>query len=142
MEYLYFEDVHTFTYPPPLHPARSTRDRGSYETYERQTVRFGIGSTEVPGPLRYDLFAERLGFKLVWGCLCFYPHFYCVGVWAIVGASPANDLSPALAAAVGALFAIGWALTRGANLQARRPPLPTASSAQLCWLLSAAHPRI
>ena len=54
VEYLYFEDVHTFT---------------------------------------YDLFAERLGFKLVWGCLCFYPHFYCVGVFAIVDVTPVTDIS-------------------------------------------------
>ena len=25
----------------------------------------------------YDLFAERVGFKLGWGCLAFYPYFYC-----------------------------------------------------------------
>ena len=29
----------------------------------------------------YDLFAERLGFKLVGGCLVFYPYFYGVGLW-------------------------------------------------------------
>ena len=80
VEYLYFEDVHTFT---------------------------------------YDLFAERLGFKLIWGCLCFYPHFYCIGVWAIVegGKNPANDLSLTAALAIVLLFFLGWGLTRGANLQ-------------------------
>ncbi|MCW2992272.1 MAG: ergosterol biosynthesis protein, partial [Solirubrobacterales bacterium] len=30
----------------------------------------------------YDLFAERVGFKLGWGCLAFYPYFYCVGLWS------------------------------------------------------------
>ena len=79
IEYLYFEDVHTFT---------------------------------------YDLFAERLGFKLVWGCLCFYPHFYCIGVWSLLDLTdPANDLSRTSALAIALLFVIGWGFTRGANLQ-------------------------
>lgn len=30
----------------------------------------------------YDIFAERLGFKLVWGCLTWYPYFYAVGLWS------------------------------------------------------------
>ena len=23
------------------------------------------------------------GFKLGWGCLTFYPYFYCIGLWAV-----------------------------------------------------------
>ncbi len=34
----------------------------------------------------YDFFAERVGFKLGWGCLVFYPFFYCIGLWATAGA--------------------------------------------------------
>jgi hypothetical protein len=34
----------------------------------------------------YDLVAENVGFKLAWGCLCFYPFAYCVGVWGLVDA--------------------------------------------------------
>jgi delta14-sterol reductase len=68
----------------------------------------------------YDLFAERLGFKLTWGCLFFYPHFYCVGVWAIVAAGPRDDISAASAASIAGLFLCGWCLTRGANLQKYR----------------------
>ncbi len=30
----------------------------------------------------YDIFAERMGFKLGWGCLAFYPYFYAIGLWA------------------------------------------------------------
>ena len=30
----------------------------------------------------YDLFAERVGFKLVWGCIFFYSYFYGIGLWA------------------------------------------------------------
>ena len=26
----------------------------------------------------YDLFAERVGFKLGWGCMVFYPYFYSI----------------------------------------------------------------
>ena len=85
MEYLYFEDVHTFT---------------------------------------YDLFAERLGFKLVWGCLCFYPHFYCIGVWSMLDLrDPADDLSQTTAIAIVVLFFVGWAFTRGANLQVQSSTL-------------------
>lgn len=64
----------------------------------------------------YDLFAERLGFKLGWGCLVFYPYFYAVGIWAIADL-PATKL-PAWALLVFALlFFSGWILSRGANLQ-------------------------
>ncbi|GMV44497.1 MAG: hypothetical protein AMXMBFR64_62130 [Myxococcales bacterium] len=64
----------------------------------------------------YDLFAERVGFKLGWGCLVFYPYFYAVGLWGT--ASLPNPHPPALLlAASAALFAVGWALSRGANLQ-------------------------
>ena len=30
----------------------------------------------------YDLFAEKVGFKLGWGCLVFYPYFYTIPLWA------------------------------------------------------------
>ena len=64
----------------------------------------------------YDLFAERVGFKLVWGCLFWYPYFYVVGLWSV--ADLANPNSPAwlLAAAALAFFA-GWTLARGSNMQ-------------------------
>jgi delta14-sterol reductase len=63
----------------------------------------------------YDLFAERVGFKLGWGCLVFYPYFYAVGVWS---AAERHDLASTgrLSAAV-LLFLFGWTLARGANLQ-------------------------
>lgn len=66
--------------------------------------------------LTYDIFRERLGFKLIWGCVCFYPFFYVVGVWPLCRADAA-PLSPAAAAGCCALFACGWLLTRGANAQ-------------------------
>jgi hypothetical protein len=74
----------------------------------------------------YDLFAERVGFKLTWGCLCFYPFFYSIGVWDLVASTASRNastlhlyqaidtVSNALAVA---FFVLGWALSRGANMQ-------------------------
>jgi len=45
----------------------------------------------------------------------FYPFFYGIGAFPLVRA--ATDISPAEAAAAYGLFFVGWALTRGANLQ-------------------------
>lgn len=64
----------------------------------------------------YDLFAERVGFKLGWGCLVFYPYFYPVGLWAT--ADRPNPGTPAWALGLCVLlFFTGWALARGANMQ-------------------------
>ncbi|OHV32062.1 MULTISPECIES: ergosterol biosynthesis protein [Pseudofrankia] len=64
----------------------------------------------------YDLFAERVGFKLGWGCLVFYPYFYCVGLWA--RADEPDPHAPAwLLVLAGVVFAAGWTLARGANMQ-------------------------
>jgi delta14-sterol reductase len=64
----------------------------------------------------YDFFAERVGFKLGWGCLVFYPFFYCVGIWS-VAERPNPHTPPLVLAGCVALFVSGWALSRGANLQ-------------------------
>ncbi len=64
----------------------------------------------------YDFFAERVGFKLGWGCLVFYPFFYGVGLWTT--ADQPNPHTPLpLLALYGLVFFSGWALSRGANLQ-------------------------
>jgi protein-S-isoprenylcysteine O-methyltransferase Ste14 len=69
----------------------------------------------------YDLFAEKLGFKLTWGCLVFYPFFYCIGIHSLV--SPTNhsflseDISLPTALLISSLYLLGSFLTRGANLQ-------------------------
>jgi protein-S-isoprenylcysteine O-methyltransferase Ste14 len=64
----------------------------------------------------YDLFAERVGFKLGWGCLVFYPYFYSVFLW-----STANLPDPQTPAWILMIYVIiflsGWILSRGANLQ-------------------------
>ncbi len=77
VEYLYFEEVHLYT---------------------------------------YDFMAERVGFKLGWGCLVFYPAFYCVGLWALAERPNPHAGFGYLAASV-LLFFSGWTLSRGANLQ-------------------------
>jgi len=64
----------------------------------------------------YDFMAERVGFKLGWGCLVFYPFFYPVGLWALADRPNPHTPGPLLALYAGIFFA-GWVLARGANLQ-------------------------
>ena len=64
----------------------------------------------------YDIFAERVGFKLGWGCLLFYPYFYASGLWSTVHLpNPHTPLAWRLGAAI--VFFMGWSLSRGANMQ-------------------------
>jgi delta14-sterol reductase len=64
----------------------------------------------------YDFVAERVGFKLGWGCIAFYPYFYGVGLWALAE-RPDPRTPAALLLLYGVLFLSGWVLSRGANLQ-------------------------
>lgn len=84
----------------------------------------------------YDFFAERVGVKLCFGCLCFYPFFYAIPIWA------ATELPSPHRGMVSHLFAVavyfaGWALSRGANLQKywfkRRLQPPTILSPLNVW---------
>ena len=64
----------------------------------------------------YDLFAEKVGFKLGWGCLVFYPYFYAISLWSTVDLP--NPHTPTWLLGIYVLiFFVGWALSRGANLQ-------------------------
>lgn len=64
----------------------------------------------------YDIFAERLGLKLGWGCFAFYPYFYAIGLWAVAHRpDPGTPIWALVLCAV--LFFVGWVFTRGANLQ-------------------------
>lgn len=63
----------------------------------------------------YDFVAERVGFKLGWGCLVFYPFFYAVGLGS--AAALPNPGGAGLLPVWAGLFFVGWALARGANLQ-------------------------
>lgn len=64
----------------------------------------------------YDFFAERVGFKLGWGCLTFYPYFYPIGLWS-AAAKPDPETATPLLALYALVFFTGWSLSRGANLQ-------------------------
>jgi delta14-sterol reductase len=64
----------------------------------------------------YDFFAERVGFKLGWGCLVFYPFFYGVGLWSVADL-PNPHVSTAMRAIAASVFLCGWSLARGANMQ-------------------------
>jgi delta14-sterol reductase len=64
----------------------------------------------------YDFVAERVGFKLGWGCLVFYPFFYCVGLW-FAAAQPNPHTPPLVLVLCAIVFFAGWILARGANLQ-------------------------
>jgi len=64
----------------------------------------------------YDLFAERVGFKLGWGCIAFYPFFYAIPLWSTVALPDAH--TPVFLLVIYALvFFSGWSISRGANLQ-------------------------
>jgi delta14-sterol reductase len=64
----------------------------------------------------YDFIAERVGFKLGFGCLAFYPYFYSVPLWFT--AHLPNPGRPAWVTCLFcALFLFGWVFTRGANMQ-------------------------
>ncbi len=64
----------------------------------------------------YDFFAERVGLKLGWGCLTFYPYFYSIALWAIADIQK-PDIPVWLSVCYALLFLSGWMLSRGANMQ-------------------------
>ena len=64
----------------------------------------------------YDIFAERVGFKLGWGCLAFYPYFYSVALWSTAGL-PGSTMSVWHYVLATLVFLGGWSLARGANMQ-------------------------
>ncbi len=64
----------------------------------------------------YDFIAERVGFKLGFGCLAFYPYFYAVALW-FTAALPDPGVPVWATVLFGVLFLGGWVLTRGANMQ-------------------------
>jgi steroid 5-alpha reductase family enzyme len=64
----------------------------------------------------YDLFAEKIGFKLTWGCIVFYPFFYTLGLRSLLLA-PGSTVTAGVAWASAGIFALGYLLSRGANNQ-------------------------
>jgi len=79
----------------------------------------------------YDFIAERVGFKLGFGCLAFYPYFYSVSLWFT--ANLPNPGHPGwLTVLFGALFLFGWMFTRGANMQ--KYIFKTAPDKKFLWI--------
>ncbi|MYE86833.1 MAG: ergosterol biosynthesis protein [Gammaproteobacteria bacterium] len=68
----------------------------------------------------FDLIEERLGFKLIFGCIVVYPSLYPIALWA-TARLPAPDIDPAWQplwlGGSATVFLIGWVITRGANFQ-------------------------
>ena len=64
----------------------------------------------------YDYIAERVGFKLGFGCLGFYPYFYAVALW-FTAKLPNPGHSVLFTVFCGVLYLAGWVFTRGANMQ-------------------------
>lgn len=64
----------------------------------------------------YDIFAERVGFKLGWGCIAFYPYFYSIPIWSTVDL-PATETPIWLMVLAVFIFFGSWSLARGANMQ-------------------------
>lgn len=64
----------------------------------------------------YDFFAERVGFKLGWGCIAFYPFFYSIPLWSTVEL-PTTHFSTLGLIGCALVFFSGWGLSRGANMQ-------------------------
>ncbi|MDD4209178.1 MAG: DUF1295 domain-containing protein [Bacteroidales bacterium] len=64
----------------------------------------------------YDFIAERVGLKLSFGCLTFYPYFYLISLWATVDMQN-PEIPMWLSVTFAVLFFCGWSLARGANMQ-------------------------
>lgn len=79
----------------------------------------------------YDFIAERVGFKLGFGCLAFYPYFYSVALW-FTADLPNPGLPLWLTILFGVLFLGGWVLTRGANMQ--KYFFKTAPARRFLWI--------
>lgn len=64
----------------------------------------------------YDFFAERVGFKLGWGCIAFYPFFYSIPFWSTASLPNAGQSSWLIGSGA-IVFFTGWSFARGANMQ-------------------------
>ena len=62
----------------------------------------------------FDFIIEYVGFKLIWGCLAFYPFFYPIAIWCKIEPISMPFIRQVLSIGV---FFLGWILSRGANNQ-------------------------
>jgi protein-S-isoprenylcysteine O-methyltransferase Ste14 len=79
----------------------------------------------------YDFIAERVGFKLGFGCFAFYPYFYAVALW-FTADLPNPGVPGWLTILFGAIFLSGWVLTRGSNMQ--KYLFKTAPQRRFLWI--------
>ena len=79
----------------------------------------------------YDFIAERVGFKLGFGCLAFYPYFYSVALW-FTADLPNPGIPTWVTVLFAVLFLVGWVFTRGANMQ--KFVFKTAPERRFLWL--------
>ncbi|HEY1530487.1 MAG TPA: hypothetical protein VGF80_06700 [Galbitalea sp.] len=79
----------------------------------------------------YDFIAERVGFKLGFGCLAFYPYFYSVSLW-FTADRPNPGIPMWLTVLFAVLFLGGWTLTRGSNMQ--KYFFKTAPGRRFLWI--------
>jgi len=79
----------------------------------------------------YDFIAERVGFKLGFGCLAFYPYFYSISLW-FTASLPNPGQHSLFLIFYGALFLCGWVFTRGANMQ--KYFFKTAPNKKFLWI--------
>jgi delta14-sterol reductase len=62
----------------------------------------------------FDFIVEYVGFKLVWGCLVFYPFFYPFAMWCNINPTSLSFIRQFSSMSI---FFLGWILSRGANNQ-------------------------
>lgn len=68
----------------------------------------------------YDIIHERLGFKLIWGCLVVYAYLYLIPLWGLSHYAEPSFLESAglyYLVACAAMFVVGWVISRGSNWQ-------------------------
>ena len=68
----------------------------------------------------FDIFEERVGSKLIGGCIVINPCLFPIALWGTAGL-PAPDIDPSMNAVwlggSAAIFLLGWVITRAANMQ-------------------------
>lgn len=62
----------------------------------------------------FDFLVEYVGFKLIWGCLVFYPFYYPFAIWCNIQPKQLSSIRQLSSIVV---FYSGWILSRGANNQ-------------------------
>lgn len=88
--------------------------------YQAMTLFYLLSSFQYEHGLlsMWDMIEEKFGFMLIWGDLALVPFFYCIPGYFLI--DRLEPISPYAAAALGALYVVGFWLFRGANWQKNR----------------------